>query len=60
MQQRAQDTSVILKFFDDLFDSLNGGTFKSACGKLLKGADKKIPACYILEKVHFRFTFHVF
>lgn len=41
MEKRSQETSKVLKFFDGVFDSLNGGTFKSPPGKPLKGAVTK-------------------
>lgn len=37
MPLRAQETSVILNFFDECFDSLNGGSLKAPDTKPLKG-----------------------
>lgn len=38
MQKRALDTAKVVKFFDNLFDSMNGGTYRGEPGKPLKTA----------------------
>ncbi|XP_026673476.1 uncharacterized protein LOC113464923, partial [Ceratina calcarata] len=38
MQQRAKGTAAVLKFFDQLFDSVNGNVQKAPSLKPLKGA----------------------
>lgn len=38
MPSRAIETAKVLQFFDQLFDSLNGGTFTGTAGKPLTGA----------------------
>ncbi|XP_071053174.1 uncharacterized protein [Onthophagus taurus] len=41
MATHAQDTAVILKFFDQLFDSFNGGSCRAPPGKILRSAVTK-------------------
>ncbi|KAF5287030.1 hypothetical protein FQA39_LY16144 [Lamprigera yunnana] len=41
MEKRAKETTQIIKFFDNLFDSLNGGTFFGGPSKPLKGVVKR-------------------
>lgn len=38
MPKRTQDTAKVIKFFDDCFDNLNGGSFKAHPGKPLRGS----------------------